>query len=96
MESAIISNFLLNNYWTFTNRPQKLSFFRKMLNFHLAAGFTGLIFYYLLFLFLTQVLGLNDMFSIIISIFMGTVSNYSINSYWTWSKKNKSLDIDRR
>ena len=87
MESAIISNFLLNNYWTFTNRPQKLSFFRKMLNFHLAAGFTGLVFYYLLFLFLTQVLGLNDMFSIIISIFMGTVSNYSINSYWTWSRK---------
>ncbi len=94
MESAIISNFLLNNYWTFTNRPQKLSFFRKMLNFHLAAGFTGLVFYYLLFLFLTQVLGLNDMFSIIISIFMGTVSNYSINSYWTWSKKNKSLGIN--
>ena len=94
MESAIISNFMLNNFWTFANRPQKLSLFRKILNFHLAAGFTGLVFYYLIFLFLTQTLGLNDMFSIIISIFMGTVSNYSINSYWTWSKKNKSLDIN--
>ena len=94
MESSIITNFLLNNYWTFANRPQKLSFFRKMLNFHLAAGFTGIIFYYLMFLFLTQVLGINDMFSIIISIVMGTISNYSINSYWTWSTKNKSLDIN--
>jgi len=87
MESAIISNFLLNNYWTFANRPQKLSFSRKLFSFHLAAGFTGLIFYYLTFLFFTQVLGLNDVFSIIISIVMGTISNYSINSYWTWSKK---------
>jgi|TARA_B100001079_G_C16394507_1_gene508459 dolichol-phosphate mannosyltransferase len=88
IEISILSNFMLNNYWTFVNRPKKLSFLKKVINFHLAAGFTGLIFYYAMFLFMVKILGFNDILSMIISVVTGTVSNFTINSYWTWSKTN--------
>ena len=86
IEISIVSNFLLNNYWTFKTRPQKLSMIRRMLNFHIAAGISGLLFYYLFFLLLTTVLGINDVLSILLATTTGTISNYTINSLWTWRK----------
>ena len=86
IEASIVSNFLLNNYWTFKTRPKKLSMIRRMLNFHIAAGISGLLFYYLFFLLLTTVLGINDVLSILLATTTGTISNYTINSLWTWRK----------
>ena len=86
IETSIVSNFLFNNYWTFKTRPQKLSMIRRMLNFHIAAGISGLLFYYLFFLLLTTVLGINDVLSILLATTTGTISNYTINSLWTWRK----------
>ena len=86
IEASIVSNFLLNNYWTFKARPQKLSMIRRLLNFHIAAGISGLLFYYLFFLLLTIVLGINDVLSILLATTTGTISNYTINSLWTWRK----------
>ena len=86
IETSIVSNFLLNNYWTFKTRPQKLSMIRRLLNFHIAAGISGLLFYYLFFLLLTTVLGINDVLSILLATTTGTISNYTINSLWTWRK----------
>ena len=86
IEASIVSNFLLNNYWTFKTRPKKLSMIRRMLNFHIAAGISGILFYYLFFLLLTTVLGINDVLSIICATTTGTISNYTINSLWTWRK----------
>ena len=59
---------------------------RRLVNFHIAAGISGLIFYYLLFIFLTSVLGMNDVLSILIATSAGTINNYAINSLWTWRK----------
>ena len=86
IEISIVSNFLLNNYWTFKTRPKKLSMIRRMLNFHIAAGISGLLFYYLFFLLLTTVLGINDVLSILLATTTGTISNYTVNSLWTWRK----------
>ena len=86
IEASIVSNFLFNNYWTFKQRAKKLSMFRRLVNFHIAAGISGILFYYLFFLFLTSVLGINDVLSIICATATGTISNYTINSYWTWRK----------
>jgi len=88
LEMSIMSNFILDNYWTFVERPRKLSLIKKAINFHLAAGFTGLVFYYALLLFMIKILGFNDIFSIIISIMAGAISNYLINSRYTWNKTN--------
>ena len=86
IEASIVSNFLLNNYWTFKTRPKKLSMIRRLLNFHIAAGISGLLFYYLFFLLLITVLGINDVLSILLATTTGTISNYTINSLWTWRK----------
>ena len=86
IETSIVSNFLLNNYWTFKTRPKKLSMTRRLVNFHIAAGISGVLFYYLLFLFLTTVLGINDVLSILFATAAGTISNYTINSIWTWRR----------
>ena len=86
IETSIMSNFLLNNYWTFKTRPKKLSVFRKLVNFHIAAGISGILFYYLFFLLLTTVLGINDVLSILCATTTGTIANYTINSLWTWRK----------
>ena len=86
IETSIVSNFLLNNYWTFKQRTKKLSMFRRLMNFHIAAGISGILFYYLFFLFLTTVLGINDVLSILFATTAGTISNYTINSIWTWRR----------
>jgi len=86
LETSIVSNFLFNNYWTFTTRSKKLSMFRRLVNFHIAAGISGILFYYMFFLLLTTVLGINDVLSILLAISAGTLSNYTINSLWTWRK----------
>ena len=86
IETSIVSNFLFNNYWTFKKRPKTLSMFRRLVNFHIAAGISGILFYYLFFMLLTTVLGINDVLSIICATTTGTISNYTINSLWTWRK----------
>ena len=86
IEASIVSNFFLNNYWTFKTRPKKLSMLRRLVNFHIAAGISGIIFYYLFFLLLTSVLGIHDVISILLATTAGTISNYTINSLWTWRK----------
>jgi dolichol-phosphate mannosyltransferase len=86
IEASIVSNFFLNNYWTFKTRPKNLSMLRRLVNFHIAAGISGILFYYLFFLFLTTVLGINDVLSILFATTAGTISNYTINSIWTWRR----------
>ena len=86
IEASIVSNFFLNNYWTFKTRPKNLSMLRRLVNFHIAAGISGILFYYLFFLLLTTVLGINDVLSILLATTTGTISNYTINSLWTWRK----------
>ena len=86
IEASIVSNFLLNNYWTFKYRVKKLPMYRRLINFHIAAGISGILFYYLFFLFLTTVLEINDVLSILVATATGTISNYTINSLWTWRK----------
>ena len=86
LETSIVSNFLLNNFWTFKARSKKLSILRRLVNFHIAAGISGILFYYLFFLLLTIVLGINEILSILLAITAGTLSNFTINSVWTWRK----------
>ena len=45
IESALISNFILNNFWTFGKRTTHSRIRVKFLKFHLASGFSALINY---------------------------------------------------
>ena len=83
IESAIISNFILNNFWTFKSREVKSTLIRRFLKFHLVALAAGLVNYETL-LILHYGLGIQDIIANIIGILTGMMVNYLLNSNWTW------------
>ena len=87
IESALISNFILNNFWTFGNRITQSRIRVKFVKFHLVSGFSALI-NYSAFLTLFLVFGLYDILANLIGIGLAAIVNYLINSNWTW-KGNK-------
>ena len=87
IESALISNFILNNFWTFGNRITQSRIRVKFVKFHLVSGFSALI-NYSAFLTLFLVFGLYDILANLIGIGLAAIANYLINSNWTW-KDNK-------
>ena len=87
IESALISNFILNNFWTFGKRITQSRIRVKFVKFHLVSGFSALI-NYSAFLTLFLVFGLYDILANLIGIGLAVIVNYLINSNWTW-KDNK-------
>ena len=83
IEAALISNFLLNNFWTFGSRSNQSRVRVKFLKFHLVSGLGALI-NYVVFLLLFFVLEVHDIFANLIGIAFAAVVNYLINSNWTW------------
>ncbi len=87
IESALISNFILNNFWTFGKRITQSRIRVKFVKFHLVSGFSALI-NYSAFLTLFLVFGFYDILANLIGIGLAAIVNYLINSNWTW-KGNK-------
>ena len=87
IETALISNFILNNFWTFGKRTTHSRIRVKFLKFHLASGFSALI-NYSVFLALFLVFQLHDILANLLGIALAAIVNYLINSNWTW-KDNK-------
>ena len=87
IETALISNFILNNFWTFGKRVTQSRIRVKFIKFHLVSGLSALI-NYSVFLGLFLVFGLFDILANLIGIGLAAIVNYLINSNWTW-KNNK-------
>jgi len=85
IEISIISNFILNNIWTFRARTVKSSLFKRFLRFHIVAFSAGVI-NYITLLSLVYGIGLMDVIANLIGIAAATVINYVLNSRWTWKK----------
>lgn len=83
IEASILSNFFLNNLWTFKKRDTPVPFRTRLFRYHLVTGLAGIV-NYLVLLLLVKTFGLHDMLSNLIGIAIGTVINYSLNSFWTW------------
>jgi dolichol-phosphate mannosyltransferase len=83
IEISILSNFLLNNAWTFRRRDPDFKFTGRILRYHLVTAVAGLV-NYLTLLLLANVFGLNDLISSMIGIFLGMFINFFLNSMWTW------------
>ena len=94
IEISIISNFFLNNFWTFRARPTKKSLQIRMLNFHLVAGVAGII-NYLLFLVLVYLVNIYDILAVVFGIAIGIIFNYAGNSLWTFRKEIKKPLVHR-
>ena len=85
IETSILSNFFLNNVWTFRNRETAGYCLTKLLRFHTVAALAGVTNYSLLLL-LVKILGWWDIAANLIGIMIGTAINYSMNSLWTWKE----------
>ncbi len=85
IETSIITNFLLNNYFTFADRrqPGKKSLLNRLLKFNLVS-LAGLGINMAILLLLTEGLGLFYMVSNIVGIAAATLWNYLVNNWWTW------------
>jgi dolichol-phosphate mannosyltransferase len=87
IEVSILSNFTLNNLWTFKKRNTHVPFWSRLFRYHLVTGLAGIVNYLVLLLFVNS-FGLHDMLSNLIGILIGTIITYSLNSLWTWNVRS--------
>jgi dolichol-phosphate mannosyltransferase len=83
VELAVLSNFLLNNYWTFRDADNRSSFAARMLKFHVTAA-GGFVINYLFLVGLTELAGMYYLLSNLVGILAGFLWNYAVNVKWTW------------
>jgi dolichol-phosphate mannosyltransferase len=83
IEASIISNFVLNDYFTFKDRRAGKSFPARLLRFNVTCLAGAGIQYGLLLLF-TSVIGVHYLLSNLIGIVVAFLWNYFVNSLWTW------------
>lgn len=86
IELSILSNFLINHSWTFSERDNGLPLYKTLFRFHLVSGFSGLI-NYLVFLLLIYGFRFYDMLANLAGIGAAVLVNYFFNSLWTWKHK---------
>lgn len=85
---SILTNFSLNNLWTFKERNTHVPFWSRLFRYHLVSGVAGLV-NYLTLLLLVKFLGMNDMLANLIGIGLGTIINFTMNSLWTWRVRSQ-------
>lgn len=85
IEVSIITNFILNNLFTFADRNKKgiITFLGRLLNFNLICLIGALIQIGVTNL-LAVGLGLYDLLSLAIAIVVAMLWNYLLNTWWTW------------
>ncbi|MDD4874080.1 MAG: GtrA family protein, partial [Dehalococcoidales bacterium] len=87
IETSIITNFTLNNFFTFSDRNTQGigAFFKRLINFNLICLVGGLIQIGVANLF-AVVFGFYDLLSVLIGIGVAFLWNYLVNNFWTWKR----------
>ena len=85
VELAILSNFFLNNYWTFGDSTNRSSLPTRMVKFHVTAA-GGFVINYSFLVGLTELAGLYYLLSNLVGILAGFLWNYTVNVKWTWGQ----------
>ncbi len=86
IEASIISNFLLNNFWTFRGREGG-KFPYKLIKYHGSVTIGAIINFVTFALLLT--LGLNIIIANTIGIILGFISNYFLSEFFVWKWPTK-------
>jgi dolichol-phosphate mannosyltransferase len=84
IETAILSNFMLNNFWTWKD-SRDTPFLQRLLKYHGVTIFSGGINYGILLL-LTH-FGLYYLIANMIGIGCGMIINFFFNHFWTFRKE---------
>jgi dolichol-phosphate mannosyltransferase len=85
IEISIITNFLLNNAWTWNDRRKKGAFFSRLGKFNLVSIGSLVINAGILYL-LTSFAGIYYIISNMIGIVAAALWNFFVNHYWTFKK----------
>jgi dolichol-phosphate mannosyltransferase len=83
IEVSIITNFILNDTFTFAKRRAGKSFMGRLLRFNLIC-LAGAAIQWGLFMLFTRLFGVYDLLSNFIGIVVAFLWNYSVNRNWTW------------
>jgi len=85
IEVSIITNFLLNNYFTFADRKAQgfRTFASRLINFNVICIIGGLIQIGVANL-LAVTIGIYDIVAVLDGIVLATLWNYLVNTWWTW------------
>lgn len=89
IELSILSNFTINLVWTWKDRANKVSFWTKLLRYHIGVGATAFVGNYLILIGLTEWFGIYYLLSNLIGIAVGTAINFIVNDLWTF--KNSEI-----
>lgn len=89
IETSILTNFLLNNFWTWKDSHRK-SFFIRLIQYHSVSLIAGLINYVIL-IGLTHY-GWHHLIANLVGIAVGTMINFLLNHHWTFARKVAAED----
>ena len=94
VETAIVTNFILNDIWTFRDRrtPGNKSLLGRGLKFNLVS-LGGLGINIAILWTITEVVGISYIISNLIGIAGATLWNFTINTLWTWRAKPNSEPV---
>ena len=83
--TAVFSNFLLNNYWTWNEnkKNRRHNFFHSLWRYYLSASLGALINYVTL-LTLTNFFDIHYLIANLAGIFLGMVSNFLLGEFWVF------------
>ena len=82
-ELSILSNFLLNNFWTFRQSSDPSGLFPRMLKFHVTSV-AGFVIKFTILIGLTKLAGLHYLIANVVGVLVAFAWNYAINVHWTW------------
>ncbi len=88
IEISILSNFMLNNYWTWRTSREK-SFMIRLLRYHSVAIISGMVNYAILLLLSGH--GMEPLLANLFGIAVGTIINFFLNHYWTFARKTAEI-----
>ena len=84
-ELSILSNFMLNNSWTFRRSSGRSELFPRMLKFHVTSV-AGFVIKFTVLLGLTRLTDLHYLIANVAGVLVAFAWNYAINVHWTWRK----------
>ena len=85
IELSILSNFTLNNAWTWSDRKAH-SLSERLIKYHAVAGVTAILADWVLLILLTRLFNLDYRISNLIGIAVGMGLNFFFNHVWTFKE----------
>lgn len=82
-EVSILSNFALNDLWTFRDADPETTWVRRALQYN-AVALSGMVISLGILFVLADLIGIHYLLANLFSIGTATLSNYALNSRFTW------------